>query len=306
MTTPLTPIPARIEDLKGDVAQVAPADGQALVWVASTEKWTPTALPTIPVTSVFGRTGAVVAASGDYAVGQVTGAADDSAVVHKTGSLAESISGVKTFLGNLFASAKAYIGRSSAGSANAQLEVKSQDATTPMFAGYTSLDALRIRVTPTGALEFFLGSDDGSALAGGWSRVGTNASLGLAFTSLGDIEFNPASFKTIYRCDTLDFFGRTAVVLSATSASATTITLTNTNASGKFTAIDKASGNQGTTDIRQWRDNSGVVLSAIRADGSRKHARLADSAAVNDSEYFSTTAGKVGYKDSAGVFNPYY
>jgi hypothetical protein len=47
------------------------------------------------VSSVFGRTGAVVAASGDYSVSQVTGAAADSAVVHLAG--AETISGAKTF-----------------------------------------------------------------------------------------------------------------------------------------------------------------------------------------------------------------
>ena len=47
------------------------------------------------VTSVFGRIGDVVAASGDYSVAQVTGAAADSAVVHLAG--AETISGAKTF-----------------------------------------------------------------------------------------------------------------------------------------------------------------------------------------------------------------
>jgi hypothetical protein len=47
------------------------------------------------VSSVFGRTGAVVAANGDYSVTQVTGAAADSAVVHNTGT--ETIAGVKTF-----------------------------------------------------------------------------------------------------------------------------------------------------------------------------------------------------------------
>ena len=47
------------------------------------------------VSSVFGRTGAVVAASGDYTVAQVTGAAADSAVVHNTGT--ETIAGAKTF-----------------------------------------------------------------------------------------------------------------------------------------------------------------------------------------------------------------
>lgn len=47
------------------------------------------------VGSVFGRTGAVTAANGDYSVSQVTGAAADSAVVHLAG--AETVSGTKTF-----------------------------------------------------------------------------------------------------------------------------------------------------------------------------------------------------------------
>jgi len=51
------------------------------------------------VNSVFGRTGAVVAASGDYTVSQVTGAAADSAVVHNTG--VETIAGAKTFSSDL-------------------------------------------------------------------------------------------------------------------------------------------------------------------------------------------------------------
>ncbi len=51
------------------------------------------------VNSVFGRTGAVVAGSGDYTVAQVTGAAADAAVVHNTGN--ETIGGAKTFSNNL-------------------------------------------------------------------------------------------------------------------------------------------------------------------------------------------------------------
>ncbi len=47
------------------------------------------------VASVFGRTGAVTAATGDYTVAQVTGAAVDSSVVHLAGT--ETITGAKTF-----------------------------------------------------------------------------------------------------------------------------------------------------------------------------------------------------------------
>ncbi len=51
------------------------------------------------VSSVFGRTGAVTASSGDYSVSQVTGAAVDASVVHNTGN--ETIAGVKTFTNNV-------------------------------------------------------------------------------------------------------------------------------------------------------------------------------------------------------------
>ncbi len=47
------------------------------------------------VASVFGRTGAITAQSGDYSVGQVTGAATDSLVVHLAGT--ETVTGSKTF-----------------------------------------------------------------------------------------------------------------------------------------------------------------------------------------------------------------
>jgi hypothetical protein len=51
------------------------------------------------VSSVFGRSGTVVAANGDYSVSQVTGAAADAAVVHNTGT--ETIGGTKTFTNNV-------------------------------------------------------------------------------------------------------------------------------------------------------------------------------------------------------------
>ena len=51
------------------------------------------------VSSVFGRSGAVVASSGDYSVAQVTGAAADSTVVHLANT--ETITGAKTFTSNV-------------------------------------------------------------------------------------------------------------------------------------------------------------------------------------------------------------
>src|ERR1700723_865415 len=60
-----------------------PTDGGTNGYVLATDgtgitSWV--AIPAAPVSSVFGRTGAVVAVSGDYAVGQVTGAASSASV----------------------------------------------------------------------------------------------------------------------------------------------------------------------------------------------------------------------------------
>jgi hypothetical protein len=58
------------------VATAAPADGQSLAWSAANSQWQPTTVSagSGAVTSVFGRTGAVVAQSGDYTAAQITNA----------------------------------------------------------------------------------------------------------------------------------------------------------------------------------------------------------------------------------------
>src|SRR5665213_809252 len=57
-----------------DVALTSPSTGQVLTYDASASKWKNQAVPSALVTSVFSRVGAVTAQSGDYSVGQVTGA----------------------------------------------------------------------------------------------------------------------------------------------------------------------------------------------------------------------------------------
>jgi hypothetical protein len=57
------------------VASTAPADGQSLVWSAANGNWRPSTVSGGggAVTSVFGRTGAVTAQTGDYSFGQLSG-----------------------------------------------------------------------------------------------------------------------------------------------------------------------------------------------------------------------------------------
>lgn len=58
------------------VAGTAPADGQSLAWSAANSQWQPTTISAGggAVSSVFGRTGAVLAQSGDYTAAQITNA----------------------------------------------------------------------------------------------------------------------------------------------------------------------------------------------------------------------------------------
>lgn len=62
------------------VASTAPSDGQSLVWSAANSQWQPATISSGggAVSSVFGRTGAVVTQSGDYTAAQVTNALDST------------------------------------------------------------------------------------------------------------------------------------------------------------------------------------------------------------------------------------
>lgn len=78
------------------------SDGSILTADSSTTlgvKWA--AVPLALVTSVFGRTGAVVATTGDYSVGQVTGAVPNTLVVGTGNSNVTGLSGGGALTGNL-------------------------------------------------------------------------------------------------------------------------------------------------------------------------------------------------------------
>lgn len=67
LTAEVGDVAVRTDTNESYILQASPASTLA--------NWVKLLTPASPVTSVFGRTGAVVAASGDYSVGQVTGAA---------------------------------------------------------------------------------------------------------------------------------------------------------------------------------------------------------------------------------------
>lgn len=85
------------------VASTAPADGQALVWSAANGNWRPTTVSGSggAVSSVFGRTGAVTAQTGDYTFGQIGGTVTSSQLPGAGGDLsggltAATVTGLQT------------------------------------------------------------------------------------------------------------------------------------------------------------------------------------------------------------------
>ncbi len=61
-----------------------------------------------------------------------------------------------------------------------------------------------------------------------------------------------------------------------------------------------------TGDLFQAMDSSANPLMAIKVDGSMQPVSLSDSSATNNSIYYSTTQGKLCFKDLSGTAQPLY
>jgi hypothetical protein len=72
------------------VAPSAPSAGQVLAWNGA--QWAPQALAGVSVTSMFGRTGAVTAQSGDYSFAQISGIVGSAQLPSAGGDLSGSLS----------------------------------------------------------------------------------------------------------------------------------------------------------------------------------------------------------------------
>lgn len=62
----------------------------------------------------------------------------------------------------------------------------------------------------------------------------------------------------------------------------------------------------GSVDSLQFRNSSDAVVSRVNYMGAMHPPSLTDSAALNGSVYYSTTASKLVYKDGSGVVNALY
>lgn len=77
------------------------------------------------------------------------------------------------------------------------------------------------------------------------------------------------------------------------------------NAVGIVPLISKGSVSQ-TANLQEWQTSVGVSLAAIDKSGGIVPASMADGSAANGTLYYSTTAGKLVFKDSGGVVNNLY
>jgi hypothetical protein len=75
------------------VANTAPANGQALVWNSGASAWQPGTLSGSAVSSVFGRTGAITAQTGDYGFGQISGTVASGQLPGAGGDLSGTLTG---------------------------------------------------------------------------------------------------------------------------------------------------------------------------------------------------------------------
>jgi hypothetical protein len=162
------------------------------------------------IASVFGRTGAIVGAAGDYSVSQVTGAAADSAVVHLAG--AETISGAKTFSSDVTLSGNLNV----AGTINQTSSGPTQwsgkkwtgtTATVPTGMDYS------FGIGSDSALKCQLASGASCLPAGGAGPPNSTAIPWLTFPHGGsNINFSTAANKAIFTGIILDFAKTTTAV----------------------------------------------------------------------------------------------
>jgi hypothetical protein len=59
-------------------------------------------------------------------------------------------------------------------------------------------------------------------------------------------------------------------------------------------------------NLQDWQDSAGSTLAAVLSNGAIQPASMADSSAANNTIYYSTTASKLVYKNSAGTVNNLY
>lgn len=372
-------VPSKTTDL-ADISAAAPANAQVLTWVSSTSKWTPSSV-SAAVSSVFGRTGAVVAQTGDYTAAQVGAQPSDATLTSLASAsypsgriLVGAGSGVPATDANLtwdashkwvkaggfqagpFAPSPNY-----SGFGNAALDQTAsgnyaiiQDTSGLTIVNAAAAQSIHFRINNSSSAQITdskllvlsgrdletqdhlvvgTGGDSrgvlrtgsyysGGQYAGFWvgqsspdvtnySFLASNGADG-GFPGVPVIYFNAPGSGGV--CHFRQNNANVAIVrnsiwtftnsYSAPYLANVAVSVISFGTTSTPLGIQAASGQ--TAALTTWYDGSGNPLSSIRPDGSWKPPALADSAAANDSLYYSTTASKLCYKDASGTVNPLY
>jgi hypothetical protein len=159
-----------------------------------------------------------------------------------------------------------------------------------------------------GVYSFFLNSN-ATTNAGSAIGLGANGSVGVAIIG----QRVGANNESVMKLQTRNSAGAalTRVIISGSGD----VGISTTSPNGRLHVTTEAAATKGlivrgasaqSANLQEWQNNAGTALSAVKLDGSIQPASLADSAATNNSIYYSTTASKLVYKDAAGTVNNLY
>jgi hypothetical protein len=173
--------------------------------------------------------------------------------------------------------------------------------------GYTSFCSSTDGASAVGAISVHAGDGVNAntnisrqhSIFGTWA-VATYASR------LGRVQLRVNDFTTDREAIRYESDGANALTSIGGSAiiANTTLAVQPAVSGNKGIVVKGASGQS--ANLIELQNSSGSVLSAVKSDGSIQPASMADSAATNNSIYYSTTASKLVYKDAAGTVNNLY
>lgn len=197
--------------------------------------------------------------------------ADDSVVVHKTGSIAETITGEKKFSGNVGINNGANTPRS-------PLDVRGT-----------------VTVGSPGSVHGVINSNDGLYINTDCTGTGTND--GRIVIARGRL-YDTGGTVSIY----IEKSGKIGIANGVSNPDAQT----QINSASNIKNLLLKMFTSQTENPFEVRNSVDVPVYFVRKDGSVKWPTLADGDAVNESQYYSSTQNALCWKDSSGVVHPLY
>ena len=298
-------VPSKTTDL-ADISATAPVNAQVLTWVSSTSKWTPSAV-SAAVSSVFGRTGAVVAQAGDYTAAQV-GAQPSNATLTSLAAasypsgqvLYGAGTGVPTTSRDLTLATATNAATLTVGYVNPLVGGDYEIGTISLINNPNTSSTILIAGDALGNVSFKFQGSYVSFLAAGIGQDATGSDYQNFYTGYtarvhclfgGEIGLHAGRIS-----DGAAALGTERVVayipMYVVPGAASRVPL----------GIQATSGQ--TAALTTWYDSTATPIGWIRPDASLKLPSLADTAAANDSAYYSSTQSTLAYKDSSGVAWP--